>query len=140
MQLKPIFSLLNSQFQENLPFYLVLFDMKIMDKEKAKIYEGIDNTLIFENLEILKNNKTPFIIRIPLIPGVIDTEENILQIIDKIKDSNNLICVEVLPYNKYAGGKYKLANQEYRPLFNEDIPSNPRFELFEKVNIKVRRL
>ena len=57
-----------------------------------------------------------------------------------IKDSNNLICFEVLTYNKYAGGKYKLANQEYRPLFNEDIPSNPRFELFEKANIKVRRL
>ncbi len=119
---------------------LVLFDMKIMDKEKAQIYEGIDNTLIFENLEILKNSNTSFIIRIPLIPGIIDTEENILEIIDKIKDSSNLICVEVLPYNKYAGSKYKLANQVYNPLFNEDIPSNARLELFEKANIKVRRL
>lgn len=119
---------------------LVLFDMKIVDKEKALIYEGIDNTLIFKNFEILKNSNIPFIIRIPLIPNVIDTEENMIQIINKIKGSKNLIGVEVLPYNKYAGSKYKMSNQEYKPMFDESIPSNPRFELFEKENINVRSL
>lgn len=119
---------------------LVLFDMKIVDKEKALIYEGIDNTLILNNLEILKRSGTPFIIRIPLIPNVTDTEENIMQIINKIKGCENMLGVEVLPYNKYAGSKYKLANQEYKPMFDESIPSNPRFELFKKANIKVRSL
>ena len=52
---------------------LVLFDMKIMNKEKAKKLEGIDNSLIFKNLEILKDSNVKFIIRIPLIPGVIVT-------------------------------------------------------------------
>lgn len=119
---------------------LVLFDMKIMDKEKALKYEGVDNSLILRNLETLKKSNKPFIIRIPLIPGVIDTKENLQEIIKRIKGSFNLICVEVLPYNKYAGSKYKMANLEYKPLFDESIPSNPHFELFEKENIKVRSL
>ena len=119
---------------------LVLFDMKIMDKEKALKYEGVDNTLILNNLEILKNSNTPFIIRIPLIPTIIDTEENIKEIIRRIKGSKNLIRVEVLPYNKYAGSKYKMANMKFEPMFDENIESNPRFYLFEEENIDVSRL
>ncbi len=119
---------------------LVLFDMKIVDKDKALIYEGIDNTVILDNFEILKNSNTPFIIRIPLIPGVTDTEQNINQIIDIIKGSQNMIGVEVLPYNKYAGSKYKLANKEYTPLFDENVPPQTHFELFKRANIKVRSL
>lgn len=119
---------------------LVLFDMKIMDKEKALKYEGVDNTIILNNLEVLKNSSTPFIIRIPLIPTLIDTEENIKEIIRRIKGSKNLIRVEVLPYNKYAGSKYKMANMKFEPMFDESIESNPRFYLFEEENIEVRRL
>ena len=119
---------------------LVLFDMKIMDKEKALLFEGVDNSLILRNLEHLKNSNTPFIIRIPLIPQVIDTVENLEEIIRRIKGSKNLIRVEVLPYNKYAGSKYKMANMKFEPMYDENVESNPHFELFEKENIEVRRL
>lgn len=119
---------------------LVLFDMKIMDKELAKEFEGVDNTLILNNLEILKASNTPFIARVPLIPGVIDTEKNIEAIIDKLKDAKNLLLVEELPYNKYAGSKYTMANMVYKPKFDESIPSNPRLEIYEKHNMKVRVL
>ena len=103
-------------------------------------FEGINNQLILDNLEILKNSSTPFIIRIPLIPTIIDTEENLTEIIKKIKGSNNLIQVELLPYNKFAGSKYTLAKKEYKPNFDETIESNPHLDLFEKHNIKVRVL
>ena len=119
---------------------LVLFDMKIMDKELAKEFEGVDNTLILNNLEILKASNIPFIARVPLIPGVIDTEENIEAIIDKLKDAKNLLIVEELPYNKYAGSKYTMANMVYKPKFDESVPSNPRLEIYEKHNMKVRVL
>ena len=119
---------------------LVLFDMKIMDKELANEFEGVDNTLILNNLEILKASNTPFIARVPLIPGVIDTEENIKAIINKLKDAKNLLLVEELPYNKYAGSKYTMANMVYKPKFDESVPSNPRLEIYEKHNMKVRVL
>lgn len=119
---------------------LVLFDMKIINKEKALIYEGVDNTLILNNLEILKKSNTPFIARIPLIPGVVDTKENIIEIINLLKDAHNLLGVELLPYNKYAGSKYALLGLTYKPNFDENIESNPRLELFEENNIKARVL
>ncbi len=128
-------------FQKVLPYLdLVLFDMKIMDHDLAKKFEGIDNSIILNNLEYLKTTSTPFIARVPLIPTVIDTEENILAIIDKLKDAKNLIAVELLPYNKYAGSKYKMCGKQYQPGFDESIPSNPHLELFEKAHIKARML
>src|SRR5574344_2181950 len=87
---------------------LVLYDMKIINKDLAQKYEGVDNTLILQNLKILKESNVPFIIRIPLIPGVLDTEKNMKEIISLIKGSKNMIMVEMLPYNKYAGSKYTL--------------------------------
>lgn len=119
---------------------LVLFDMKIINPQQAEIYEGIDNRLILNNFEYLKKSNIPFIIRIPLIPGVIDTEENINQIIELIKDSPSMQCVELLPYNKYAGSKYKMVDRVYSPLFDENIPSNPHLDLFKKNGIKARVL
>ena len=117
---------------------LVLFDMKIMNKEKAKKLEGIDNSLIFKNLEILKDSNVKFIIRIPLIPGVIDTEENIKEIISYIKGSKNLLRVELLPYNKYAGSKYALAGMKFEPMYDEKVDSNPRLNLFKENGIEAR--
>ena len=119
---------------------LVLFDMKVMDKEQAKKFEGIDNSLIFKNLEILKNSKTKFIIRVPLIPGVIDTKENLKEIINKIKGAKNLVRVELLPYNKYAGSKYKLADLKFEPMYDENMESNPHLDLFKANDIEVRVL
>lgn len=119
---------------------LVLFDMKIMDKDLALKHQGINNQLIFDNLKILKESNTPFIIRIPLIPTLIDTKENLLEIINKIKGSKNLIKVELLPYNKFAGSKYSLAKKVYSPQFDESIESNPHLELFEENNIKANVL
>ena len=119
---------------------LVLFDMKVMDKEQAKKFEGIDNSLIFKNLEILKNSKTKFIIRVPLIPGVIDTKENLKEIINKIKGAKDLVRVELLPYNKYAGSKYKLADLKFEPMYDENMESNPHLDLFKANDIEVRVL
>lgn len=119
---------------------LVLFDMKIMDPVKAQEFEKIDVQVILDNLDYLKQSNIPFIARVPLIPGVIDTEENLLSIIEYLKDAKNLQIVELLPYNKYAGSKYKMAGMEYKPMFDESVPSNPHLDLFEKAHMKVRIL
>lgn len=119
---------------------LVLFDMKIMNKEKAKKLEGINNSLIFKNLEILKDSNVKFIIRIPLIPGIIDTEENLKETISYIKGSKNLLRVELLPYNKYAGSKYALVGMKFEPMYDEKVDSNPRLYLFKENGIEARVL
>jgi pyruvate formate lyase activating enzyme len=119
---------------------LVLFDMKIMNKEKALEYEGVDNQVILDNLELLKKSNVPFIIRIPLIPTVVDTEENINEIINRIKGSESLLRVELLPYNKLAGSKYLMIGRKYTPKFDENINSEFHLDLFKANGIIVKTL
>lgn len=67
-------------FQTKLLPYLDLihFDLKLMDPHAHLRYTGMDNALILENFEILSricpSKLQP---RIPLIPGITDTPENL---------------------------------------------------------------
>lgn len=102
---------------------LVLLDIKIADPELHRKYTGRDNAAIMANLEQLKKSGTPFIIRIPLIPGISDTENNLSAIADLLAGKSGPLKVELLPYHKTAGAKYGMAGMEYRPGFNtEQIP------------------
>ena len=56
---------------------LFLVDLKVMDAEKHKRYTGVDNELILSNIRLLAKLHKPFIIRIPLIEGINDDEDNI---------------------------------------------------------------
>lgn len=64
---------------------LILFDIKHTDPEMHRKYTGVDNAIILENLALLCNSGRDFIIRIPLIPGVNDTRENMSAILEKSK-------------------------------------------------------
>ena len=118
---------------------LVLFDLKLMDEEAHRRWTGVSNRLILENYRRLAGSGVPFVTRIPLIPGVNDTEENLLRTAQFMKE-NRATVVELLPYNKMAGGKYAALGREYAPNFCETIAPNPRRELFEQYGIEVRIL
>lgn len=97
---------------------LVLFDVKHTDAEIHRKYTGVDNKCILNNLAFLCESEINFVIRIPLIPGVNDTEANMLATLDRIKGAKNLKRVELLRYNKLAGAKYPMIGKEYRPPFD----------------------
>lgn len=114
---------------------LILFDIKHTDPEMHWKYTGVDNTIILENLALLCNSGRNFIIRIPLIPGVNDTRENMSAILEKIKDARNLIRVEILRYHRTAGAKYAMIGETYHPPF--DTGKAPQiYNVFEENNIK----
>ncbi|MBR1868112.1 MAG: glycyl-radical enzyme activating protein [Clostridia bacterium] len=95
---------------------LVYYDLKIIDRENFKKYTGGDISVVLKNFGALCESGAPFTVRVPLIPGVTDTAENLGAIADIVKDSG--AEVEFMPYNKMAGGKYKLVGREYRPSFD----------------------
>ena len=99
---------------------LVLMDIKLVDPELHRRYTGVDNSAILENLRILKESGKPFVIRIPLIPGVNDSKENMEATASLLKDAKGLQRVELLRYHKTAGAKYPMAGIEYNPPFDED--------------------
>lgn len=116
-----------------------LYDIKLVDNGLHKRYTGVSNERIQENFKTLAQSGKYFVVRVPLIPGVIDTEENITAIA-RLISSYGITYAELLPYNKMAGGKYKLAMREYKPDFDKTAESQPREDIFDKYNIKVKIL
>lgn len=87
----------------------VMMDIKLADRELHKKYTGVYNDKILKNFEILKNSGKDFIIRIPLIPDITDTDDNLRKISCIIQDSP----AELLSYNSLAPAKYSMVGMEY---------------------------
>lgn len=103
-------------FEKILPFSdLFLYDIKKIDPVLHKEYTGRDNVQILENLRFLCAEKKEVIIRVPLIPGYTDSEEDIRAIARFVSEELHgaIRRVELLPYNKLAESKYT-NNTAYR--------------------------
>jgi len=114
---------------------LVLLDIKLVDPNLHKRYTSVDNALILENLKQLKGMAIPFRIRVPLIPTVTDTEENLRAIAALLMDAKSLEKVELMRYNRAAGAKYASVGRTYTPNFPEDIEPIPHIEIFEEAHL-----
>ena len=90
---------------------LILFDLKLMDEANHKKYTGVSNKLVLKNLTKLIQNGTPVIVRVPLIPDITDTMENLTQIAVYLKEFQVVPEVHLLPYNAMGEEKYKKLNK-----------------------------
>jgi pyruvate formate lyase activating enzyme len=118
---------------------LVFYDLKLIDRELHLHYTGYDNDLILRNLQLLGESGKPFIIRVPLVPGVTDTDENLAAIVKTIEKMPGLVEVDLLPYNRTAGSKYRFAGMEFKPDYDETRPLNINMKIFEEAGLKVKR-
>ena len=100
-------------------------------------YIGVDNALILQNLEQLKGMNKLFRIRVPLIPTVNDTMENMEATARLLEGAQMLEKVELLRYNKAAGAKYGGVGLTYAPDFPEQQEPNIFREPFERRGIRV---
>lgn len=78
---------------------LFLYDIKIIDEKLHKEYTGVSNKLVNKNLMKLIDEGNDVELRIPLIPGITDTDKNINQIIQFISLLSPLPNVTLLVYN-----------------------------------------
>ena len=113
----------------------VLYDLKIADRAGFKKYCGGDAEIVLSNYFALAKSGVPFVTRVPLIPAVTDTPEN-LGSIAKIIARAGATRAELLPYNRFAGGKYASLGRKYSPSFDESAPPSPHTEIFEKYGVK----
>ena len=117
----------------------VLFDLKIMNNTLHEKFCGADNAPIHENYKALVKSGKPFVTRIPLIPTVTDTAENLTSIAAFVS-SLGVRYVEVLPYNQLAGSKYLGLLREYQPGFTADRPSITGEEIFARYGITAKKM
>ena len=86
--------------EELLPHCAFIFvDMKFMDEELHKYFTGRDNSRIMKNIEnIVSSGRTEYLIRVPLVPQVTATPENLSAIAKRMRELG-LNRVALLPYN-----------------------------------------
>ena len=92
---------------------LVLFDLKLMDPEAHRRYVGVDNAPILRNLARFREMGAEIFIRIPLIPDITDTAENLTATAQFIRDFDPALHIDLLPYHKYGVNKYASLDRPY---------------------------
>lgn len=100
---------------------LFLYDLKMMDPVLHRKWTNASNDRILSNLILLAGTGTDIIIRIPLMGGLNDTEENIDQTARFISSlAGGRKQVNLLPFHKIAQNKYmKLGRPGSFELFAE---------------------
>jgi pyruvate formate lyase activating enzyme len=117
---------------------LVFFDLKLIDRAAHRHYTGVDNKPILRNLRVMSAIGVPFVIRVPLIPGVTDTDSNLAAIADTVRGVRGLVRVDLLPYNKAAGAKYESVGMEFKPDYDETRELNIDTAIFQRANVPVK--
>lgn len=100
-------------FEQVLPWVdLFLYDLKMIDSEKHRQYCGAGNELILSNLEKLCA-RAPVTIRIPCIPGINDSAEDIRAAAEFIKTLSHVEAIHCLPYHNMGLSKYDALGLPY---------------------------
>ena len=96
---------------------------------------AVDQDVILRHARMLAAGSTPFILRMPIIPGVNDNAAHFETAAALVKDSKSLVRIEVLPYQRAAGAKYEMVSMTYNPGFDES--KSPEFftQVFEREGI-----
>ena len=108
---------------------LVLYDIKCIDSDKHRLYTGADNLLILENLKRLLSLSRVWI-RIPVIPSVNDTVEEMERIKHFLSLCERPEKIELLPYHSMGENKYSALNKKAH-MFS--TPDKEKIELLKKV-------
>jgi len=93
---------------------LFLYDVKHMDPEKHIALTGVSNDRILENLRRLDETGKPVWIRVPLVPGQNDEEENYHAMGRFFSTLKSVERVEILRYHRLAESKYERMGSEYK--------------------------
>ena len=105
-------------------------DLKIPDPEKHRQYTGQTNFRIIENIRKLSNRGKQIILRIPVIPGVNDSEEDLAGFGEIIRSFGSGVKeVELLKYNHLAESKFRFVGDEYHA-FAEESQKDSQMQKF----------
>lgn len=118
-------------FEKIIPYTdLFLYDVKAMDTEVHKKYTGAGNELILENLAKLLYLDTDIWVRIPVICGVNDSEEEMMAIKDFFDKNGHPQKIELLPYHAMGEHKYAALRRSAEEF---DVPDDEKMYRLKKI-------
>ena len=106
---------------------LILYDLKVMNEHRHRVFTGKSNTQILENLRRLNENGNNVIIRMPVLKGLNDDQENIQSMVDFLLPLNNSWPINLLPFHRGGEGKLMRLNKK-SPLVEFKTPSSKKIE------------
>jgi pyruvate formate lyase activating enzyme len=92
---------------------IFLYDVKLINDAKHIEFTGVSNTLILDNLRFLGHIHDNIWIRIPVIPSVNDSAEELEDMARFVASVRGVRQVNLLPYHKTGIHKFKRLGQEY---------------------------
>ena len=138
------------QLEQVLPHTdLFHFDLKVIDPTDHQRWTKASNRAILRNIRIVARAGKRIIIRVPMIPGIIDTTDNLREIaviaeeLDQLETavSGPAVEVELLPYHRGGVGKFYEMDKPYtleelRTQSDEDL--REMLAIFRNKNVKSR--
>jgi len=120
---------------------LFLYDLKLIDDQRHRKFTGVSNELILSNLQRLAESGAQIEVRIPLIPGINDDDENLYQSAVFIAGLPDITKIELMAYHDIAASKYGSMGLPY-PLPDTAPPSDSAMQAvakyFERKGLSVK--
>lgn len=93
---------------------LFYVDLKLPNAEKHREFTGGEQSRVLENLQKLSGCKDNIVVRIPVIPGVNDSDEDLETFGSILRGfAGRIRQVELLKYNHLAESKYAMTGKPY---------------------------
>lgn len=94
---------------------LLLFDCKHMDPEQHKALTGVDNALILRNMRAALESRCKVRIRMPLMPGLNDSDENLAAMAEFFRPYGRSE-IEIMPCHAFGRNKYVALGKPQPPV------------------------
>jgi len=92
---------------------LVLYDMKVADRDAHTQLTGRDNDFILANARMLAMQGKPMHIRLVVVPGLNDSRDELSARMEIVNEFSTVEQVDLLPYHRYGVGKYERLGLDY---------------------------
>jgi pyruvate formate lyase activating enzyme len=111
---------------------LFLFDLKAYQGARHLALTGTGNARILDNLKRLSKTGAEIVIRVPVIPGLTDSNGNLDEIAKFVADCGRVKSVHLLPFHNMGKKKYGHLGKKYA-LGDTIPPSRERMEELKEI-------
>ncbi len=115
---------------------LFLYDLKLMDDSRHRRYTGASNRPILDNLRRLALAGERVLVRVPVIPGVNDDEDNLDRLGLFVAGLPGVNEIKLLPYHDTGRDKYRLLGRPGEPF----QARTPEVRELENIAARLKRL
>lgn len=117
-------------FEMILPYTdLFLYDLKCFDEKKHINGTGVSNVLILENLKKLVKKGADIIVRVPIIPGFNDSDDEADKMSAYLRELG-IKKIELLPYHAMGEAKYSALGMDFTTY---NVPTKEKMEHLKNI-------